>query len=158
MHGQLTISRSSTRFSRFAPLRALGLVIIAACSGTLMAASPGLTTSASPPVPAAPPALATVVIDGSTVYSPPRLFAAYRDQLGQPCSHELTRGIAGALAELYVRDGYMKPEITLDESMIARGMLRLQVYEAQVTRVLFEGDDGKFDGSLQEIGARLENA
>src|SRR5690349_17367372 len=42
--------------------------------------------------------------------------------------------------------------------MIPRGMLRLQVYEAQVTRVVFEGEGGKFGESLQEIGARLENS
>jgi hemolysin activation/secretion protein len=102
--------------------------------------------------------LVTVVIEGSSVYAPPRLFAAYRDQLGQPYSRELARGIATALADLYVRDGYVKPEVTLDESMIPRGMLRLQVYEAQVARVIFEGDSGNFDGNLHEIGARLEDS
>jgi hemolysin activation/secretion protein len=36
-------------------------------------------------------------------------------------------------------------------------MLRLQVHEPQVTHVIFEGDGGKFDESLRDIGARLEN-
>jgi len=157
MHGQLTISRSTARSARCAGLRTFGLVIIAACSATANGATASLTTSPAPAASTASPALVTVVIEGSSVYSPPRLFAAYRDQLGQPYSRELVRGIAGALADFYVRDGYVKPEITLDESMIPRGMLRLQVYEAQVTRVVLEGDGGKFEASLQEIGARLEN-
>ena len=36
-------------------------------------------------------------------------------------------------------------------------MLRVQVYEAQVTSVIFEGDAGSFRDALDEIGARLEN-
>jgi hemolysin activation/secretion protein len=98
-----------------------------------------------------------VVIDGSSIYSPPRLFATYRDQLGQPYSRESTRAIAAALVELYVHDGYVKPEVTLDETQTSRGMLRLQLHEPQVTRVVFEGDGGKFDASLRNIGERLEN-
>jgi hemolysin activation/secretion protein len=119
------------------------------------AATDGLTTSAKP-APAAN--LTTVIITGSTVYSAPQLFAAYRDQLGRPCSREMARAIASALAETYARDGYAKPELTQDEALIARGVLRLQVFEAQVTAVVYEGDSGTFTGPLGEIGARLENA
>ena len=156
MHGELTISAVKARFPRFAGLRALALVIIAACPVAAFADASGLTTQDSSPDTGA--MLATVVIEGSSVYSPPRLFAAYRDHLGQPYSREVTRAIAIALADLYVRDGYVKPEVTLDESMTPSGVLRLQVHEARVTRVVFEGEDGKFDESLQQIGARLENS
>ena len=92
------------------------------------------------------------------MYSPPQLFATYRDQLGRPYSREATRAIASALADLYVRDGYVKPEVTLDDALTARGVLRLQVYEAQVTSVIFEGDGGRFNDALDGIGSRLENA
>jgi len=160
MHGQQTISRSTTRSPRASGICALGLVIIAASSGATASADPVLTTLPPPvPAPAADAAsLSTVVIEGSSVYSPPELFSAYRDRLGQPYSREATHAIASALADLYVRDGYVKPEITLDETQTPRGLLRLRVYEAQVTSVVFEGDGGKFDESLQEIGARLERA
>ena len=107
---------------------------------------------------AAAATLTTVVVEGSSVYSPPQLFAAYRDQLGRPYSREATRAIATALAELYVRDGYVKPEFTLDDALTSRGLLRLQVHEAQVLNVVYEGDGGRFNGALDEIGARLENA
>src|SRR4029453_6827046 len=114
----------------------------------------GLTTSPALAAQATSPAiLATVVIDGSSIYSPPRLFATYRDHLRHPCSREPPRALAAALVELYVHDGYVKPEVTLDETQTSRGMLRLQVHEPQVTRVVFEGDGGKFDASLRNIGA-----
>ena len=60
--------------------------------------------------------------------------------------------------DLYVRDGYVKPEFTLDDALTSRGVLRLQVYEAQVTSVIFEGDGGRFNDALDGIGSRLENA
>jgi len=151
------------RFAHFAGVRALGVVIIVTGISGLpratLAATPVLTTSANAASPAAavPATLTTVIIDGSTVYSPPQLFAAYRDQLGQALSGESTRAIAGALADMYLLDGYLKPEFTLDDSLGSRGVLRLQVYEAQVSHVIYEGDGGKFDAALDDIGTRLEN-
>jgi hemolysin activation/secretion protein len=101
--------------------------------------------------------LTTVTIGGSTVYSPPQLFAVYRDQLGSVISRDGARSILTSLADLYVRDGYVKPEFTIDDTLTARGVLRVQVYEAQVSNVIIEGD-GRFRDALDEIGARLENA
>jgi len=160
MYGQLTISGVETRFPRFAGPRVCAAVIMAlALSGVTPADGVELTTSAKSAPQAAPAAtLTTVIIDGSSVYSPPQLFASYRDQLGRPYSRESTRAIASALADLYVRDGYVKPEFTLDDALTSRGVLRLQVYEAQVTNVVFEGDGGKFNDALDGIGAQLENA
>ena len=138
---------------------ARGLVIIATALPGVTGAAGNLTTTAAPASQAMPAAtLTTVIIDGSSVYSPPQLFAAYRSHLGQPYSREVTRAIAIALADLYAQDGYVKPEFTQDETLTSRGVLRLQVYEAQVSRVIFEGDDGKAGAALDEIGARLERA
>ena len=124
-----------------------------------MSAGPALTTSASSAPQAAPAAaLTTVIIDGSTAYSPPQLFAIYRDQLGRPYSRESTRAIATGLADLYVRDGFVRPEVTLDDALTSRGVLRLQVYEAQITNVVYEGDGGRFNDALDGIGVRLENS
>jgi len=111
--------------------------------------------------PAATPApltttLTTVIVDGATAYATPELFAAYRAQLGLPVSRDGARAIATALAELYVHDGFVKPEVTLDDTLSARGVLRMHVYEAQVTSVIIEGDGGGFRDTLDDIGARLE--
>ena len=46
-------------------------------------------------------------------------------------------------SRLYERDGYVKPELALDDSLTGRGVLRVQVHEAQITRVIFEGDTGR---------------
>ncbi|HEU4781573.1 MAG TPA: ShlB/FhaC/HecB family hemolysin secretion/activation protein [Steroidobacteraceae bacterium] len=125
-----------------------------------MAATGELTTAAkvAPQITATSAAtLTTVIVNGSTLYSPPQLFAAYRDQLGRPLSREAARAILGGLADLYVRDGYVKPELALDDALAARGVLRVQVFEAQVTSVIYEGD-GRFSDALDTIGAQLENA
>jgi len=164
MRGKVTISGATLRFARFAGVRALGVVIIviglSGLSRAVFAAPPALTTDAESAAPsaAAPAVLTTVVIGGSTIFSPPQLFAAYRDQLGALPSGETARAIADALSDMYVRDGYVKPELTLDETLASRGVLRLQVYEAQITHVIYEGDGGKFDDALARLGTRLENA
>ena len=88
--------------------------------------------------------------DGSTIYGAPRLFAAYREQLGQPISREGARAIVTALVALYEHDGYVKPEVTLDDSLTGRGVLRLRVHEPQITRVLFSGDAGRYLRSARQ--------
>ena len=105
MHGQLTISGAKTRFLRSPRPRACALVIIAlTLPGVTMASGSGLTTSAGPAPQAARAAtLTTVIVDGSSVYSPPQLFATYRDQLGRPYSRESTRTIALARGSLCAR-------------------------------------------------------
>jgi hemolysin activation/secretion protein len=147
-NGQRSCSRHACAAARTA-----ALVII--CS--LPAARPAhaqvsnLTTS---PV----AALATVVVDGSSVYAQPRLFAAYRDQLGRPASRDGARAIASALLAMYEQDGYVRPEVEVDDSAGGRGILRLQVHEAQVTRVIFSGNSGRYRRALEEIAAQLEAA
>jgi len=116
----------------------------------------GLTTQKAP-APAAP-TLTTVVIDGSSAYDAARLFATYRDQLGRPISREGARAIVDALLALYDHDGYVRPEIRLDDALTGRGVLRVRVFEAQVTDVLFEGDAGRYQPQLEDIGTRLEGA
>jgi hemolysin activation/secretion protein len=99
-----------------------------------------------------------VVVDGSSAYGAARLFAAYRNQLGRAISRDSARDIVLALQALYERDGFVKPEIGLDDSLTGRGVLRVQLFEAQVTGVLFEGDAGRYQGQLEDIGAKLESA
>jgi hemolysin activation/secretion protein len=140
---------------------ALVIIVNGICSVFSAAAAaadaPLLTTVAVPAAPArqSVPTLTTVLVSGSTIYSTPRLFVAYRGQLGLSITRDNARAIVEALAGLYVRDGYIKPEITLDDSMTGQGVLRAQVFEAQVTRVVYEGDDGRFRRALTRIGDDL---
>ncbi len=118
-----------------------------------------LTTAAAPAAArTTAPILTTVVVDGSSVYGAPQLFAAYRDQLGQAISRDSARAVSNALVALYERDGYVRPEITFDNSLTGRGVLRVQVHEAQVTSVVFEGDSGRYRDSLDDIAVKLTNA
>ena len=110
-------------------------------------------------LPAASPttaSLTTVIIEGSTAYQPARLFTSYRDVLGRPVSRDSVRAVAGAIAALYLGDGYVKPEVIIDERLAAQGILRARVHEARVASVIFEGDSGTFRDQLEDIGARLE--
>jgi hemolysin activation/secretion protein len=148
MQTQMTISTSDTgRTIVRAMLVIIGAGIFSLFSPRVFSATPPSLTTA----------LTTVIVDGSTAYSAPKLFAAYRDQLGQPVTRDGARVIANALADLYVNDGFVKPEVAMDDTSGANGMLRVRVYEAQVTNVIFEGDLGRRRDALEQIGARLEN-
>ncbi len=152
MPGQMTIS-GNLFATRHKPALRAALVIIA-LAPCAMAAGPApaanLTTSA--------PRLDAVVIEGSSVYQAPRLFTAYRDTLGREISRDSARAVTDALASLYETDGYVRPEFQLDNSLTGRGVLRVQVFEAQVTQVLIEGDCGGYRDALEEIAARLTAA
>jgi hemolysin activation/secretion protein len=141
-------SDTSSGASRRSPLVIISVVLSGLCGADALGEAASALTTA--------PTLTTVVVDGSTVYSTPRLFAAYRDQLGQAVSRDGARAIVQALAELYLADGYVKPEFTLDDSLTGSGVLRVRVYEAQVSNVIFEGDGGRFSETLAGIGSRLE--
>ncbi|HEX6396305.1 MAG TPA: ShlB/FhaC/HecB family hemolysin secretion/activation protein [Steroidobacteraceae bacterium] len=155
----MTITSGGTVFLQQRALLAGALVIIlpASFAHAQAPAPPVVLTTSKAPAPAAP-TLATVVVDGSTAYDAARLFVAYREQLGQPISREGARAIVDALLALYDRDGYVRPEIRLDDSMTGRGVLRVRVSEAQVSNVVFEGDAGRYQAQLEEIGVRLQGA
>jgi hemolysin activation/secretion protein len=153
----MTINARGTRKIHAPRLLAAALVITSAvifgreARAEASAQSVKLTTAPAP-------LLTTVVVDGSSGYDAARLFAAYRDQLGREISRASARAIVDALLALYELDGFVRPEIRLDDSLTGRGVLRVQVFEAQVTDVLFEGDTGRYQGQLEEIGAKLEAA
>ena len=97
------------------------------------------------------PTLNATVIDGSRAYTPTQLFAAYRDHLGRPINTSNAQAIITQLEALYLRDGYSRPEFGLDEHLAASGILRIEVFEAQITRVVFSGDAGPYDARLEEL-------
>src|SRR5687768_4450707 len=125
---QMTITRTATTALR---MHARRLVIIAALlAGAARAAAPAgeLTTvaratAARGPASAAPAApLATVIVTGSSVYGQPQLFASYSDALGRPADRDGARAIAQAIAARYLRDGFVKPEVTVDDSQASQGI------------------------------------
>ncbi len=153
----MTITARGTVKMHSRRLAAAALVII--CTGIS-----GHVAQAQTPLPAAKlttapaPTLTTVVVDGSSAYDAARMFAVYREQLGQPISRESARLIVDSLLALYEQDGFVRPEIKLDDSLTGRGVLRVRLFEAQVSAVVFEGDSGRHGPQLEEIGARLEAA
>ncbi|MBC8025331.1 MAG: hypothetical protein H7Y89_05030, partial [Steroidobacteraceae bacterium] len=146
----LTTINRATPLAGWKTVRHVTFVIIAVASlaAHSVAAAEALTTDARP--------LTTVIVDGASAYAPTQLFAAYRDQLGRPVTRDGARAIASALAERYTADGFVKPEVRVDDSLAARGILRVHVHEAQVTNVVIEGDAGRQLAALERIAAKLE--
>jgi len=102
--------------------------------------------------------LGSVAIDGSTVYSPAELFATYRDRLGQPATRDLAQAIAAAITELYRAGGYARPEMRLDQALIADGIMHITVFEPRITRVTIEGTPGRYREQIELIAAGLRDA
>ncbi len=101
------------------------------------------------------PTLSATVVDGSSAYTPAQLFAVYRDQLGRPISTSSAQAILAQIEALYLRDGYSRPEFRLDEDLAANGILRVEVFEAQIARVQFTGDAGPYEARLEELASEL---
>jgi hemolysin activation/secretion protein len=105
---------------------------------------------------AATPNLVSVIVRGSTVYDAPALFAVYREQLGKPVTVEGARAIASALLTKYESDGYSRPQIKLDDSLLAVGVLRFDVLEPRIAKVQVTGDPGPHLERLESLGSQLE--
>lgn len=130
-------------------IRATLVITLALLSSPCIGA--GATRAALPP-------LGAVVFTGTSAYAPPQLFTTYSGHLGNTISRDCARAIATSLSQLYVRDGYIRPELTVDDSLAASGVLRVNVFEARVTRVVFEGERGEHGGQMDRIAARLTAA
>lgn len=130
--------------SRVTSTRARALVIIAVALG-----------GGAPAHAVDEPTLSATVIDGSSAYTPTQLFAAYREQLGRPINTSNSQAIVSQIEALYLRDGYSRPEFRLDEDLAAAGILRIEVFEAQVTRVAFTGEAGPYAARLEEVASDL---
>jgi hemolysin activation/secretion protein len=132
---------------------ALVIISLVLAAPFASAATQSLTTQALPA-----PLLTTVVVTGSSAYQAPQLFDVYRDHIGKPIARESARAVGDALVSQYERDGFVKPEVTFDDSLTGRGVLRVQVHEARVSHVLIEGHVGPHRETLEKIGARLQDA
>lgn len=129
-------------------------IIFSAAAGVVCAADDARPVATS--LTTTLPALTTVVVTGSSAYAAPRLFATYRDALGQPISRDVARSIVAAVSDLYDDDGYVKPEVRVDDALVARGVLGVRVFEAQITDVVLEGAPGRHGAELEQIAGRLE--
>ena len=116
----------------------------------LVAATPARAADSVP--------LRSASIAGSTVYSAAELFATYRGQLGQPVTRDLARDVAASIAERYREDGYARPELRLDESLVGEGVIQINVFEARITRVEIEGTPGRHRERLESIAAQLRES
>ena len=121
-------------------------LVVTAC----LAASAAAAQSAEPLV------LSSAVIRGSNVYDHAELFPVYRDHLGKPISQAQVRAIAGAIAERYAADGYPRPQIRLDDDLVAFGVLRIDIYETRIGGVSVKGNPGPHRERLETLGARLQ--
>lgn len=105
----------------------------------------------------AAPTLVSVVVRGSTVYDAPALFDTYREQLGKPVTAEGARAIAASLLAKYAADGYSRPQIKLDDSLLAAGVLRVEIAEPRISEVRVNGDPGPHLERLEALGAELRH-
>lgn len=103
------------------------------------------------------PTLSATVINGTSVYSPAELFAVYRDQLGRPITSASAQAIVAQIEAMYARDGYSRPEFRLDDELARQGILRIEVFEAQIVRVVFEGDAGPYAPKLARLAEDLRS-
>ena len=125
-------------------------------SSTLVIIAAGLVDGASARA-ANVPELSATVINGVSAYSPMQLFAVYRDQLGRPISSASAQAIIAQIEALYARDGYSRPEFRLDSDLTANGILRIEVFEAQVAQVIVGGDAGPYAARLDVIANELRS-
>jgi hemolysin activation/secretion protein len=101
--------------------------------------------------------LSAAVIRGSSVYSPLQLFEAWRTEVGRPVDRDCAQAVVASVQTLYERDGYARPEVSVDDVLLARGILRLDVSEPRITQVTVEGDAGPYRVELERISSRLED-
>lgn len=103
------------------------------------------------------PALTSVIVRGSSVYDAPQLFAVYREQLGKPIDVAGARAIVAALVSKYETDGYARPQVRVDDALVAAGVLRLEVFEARIEAVQIDGNPGPHLKRLERLGAELRD-
>jgi len=98
-----------------------------------------------------------VIVRGSTVYDAPQLFAVYRERLGKPIDLDGARAIVAALVSKYETDGYPRPQVRVDDALVAAGVLRLDVFEARIAAVDIKGNPGPHLARLERLSGALRD-
>ena len=104
---------------------------------------------------AAAPNLVSVVVRGSTVYDAPTLFDGLSRAARQTRHGAGARAIAAALLAKYESDGYSRPQIKLDDSLLEVGVLRIDLLEPRIAEVRVNGDPGPHLERLETLGSKL---
>ena len=95
--------------------------------------------------------LKVAVILNSSVYAPGELYDLYRPHLGQRVDEKTANTIAEALRDKYSADGYARPGYRVLDAGVETGIVRIQMTEARISRVEFDGDVGPYDETLQRL-------
>ena len=101
------------------------------------------------------PRLTSTVIRGVTVYEPAELFPLYREHLGQPIDRARVAAIVTALADRYQEDGYSRPRMTVDDELVRLGVIRINVFETQISSVDIRGDVGPHREKIERMTSTL---
>lgn len=85
------------------------------------------------------------------MYGPVQIFDAYKSYLGQPVTEQTAVHIAAGLQQKYESDGYTKPGYQVLDRGIESGVIRIQLVEAQFSRIELTGDAGPYRERLQAL-------
>ncbi|HEX6996232.1 MAG TPA: ShlB/FhaC/HecB family hemolysin secretion/activation protein [Gammaproteobacteria bacterium] len=66
--------------------------------------------------------------------------------------------IVTAIADRYQADGYPRPQMTIDDELIRLGVVRINVFEAQISDVEVRGDPGPHRDAIERMAATLTDA
>lgn len=107
----------------------------------------------SPPRPVPPPDERRVRIDrfaitGNTIFSEEELRALIADREGAELTLTEIYGLADRLTEFYQAHGYSLTTVTVPAQRMLDGMLRFEVVEGRVGKLVFEGNEGYDDAFL----------
>lgn len=103
----------------------------------------------------AAPTLGATVIQGSAVFKPGELFAAYRDHLGQPVAERTAADIAEAVRGMYARAGFARPGYKILDDGTESGIVRIRLVEVRISRVDWSGSAGPFDDEIRGMADAL---
>lgn len=96
-----------------------------------------------------------IEVDGATVYTPEQLRPFYEKFLGTEISLLQVYGIAEAIGAKYGEDGYILSLAAVPAQRIRDGVVRIQVIEGYVDKVVVEGDAIKDSDRIKRIADKV---
>lgn len=102
--------------------------------------------------------LAGIVVEGATVYPQDAFLPLYRNLLDTEVSLKDIYGIAQAITAKYARDGYVLSLALVPAQRIASGIVRIQVVEGYVDKIIYEGDEKQVSPRVRVIAEKIGRA
>lgn len=99
--------------------------------------------------------LTGIVIDGATVYSQRELQSFYDQLLGKEVSLADIYRVAEKITAKYGNDGYALSRAVVPAQRISNGIVRLQVIEGYIDKVIIEGQTGGAGDVIREYGEKI---